>query len=133
MFKYVFLFIPCFLFGDMAETPIISPPPQDMELPKPEPSLPPYMDMGYQKQFSQMFLILVGILACGLLITWLFRRYSPRGSLYANAQKNIKILERRHLSPNTFLYHIQVGDKQFVIAESKFHVSTLTNLDWEES
>lgn len=132
MLYYLLFLLPCFLFAD--EAPSAPSPPRaiEMELPKPEGSPPPFMEVTYQKQFYKMFVILILILVGSLVLIWFFRRYSPKGALYANTQKNIKILERRHLSPNTYLYHVQVGDKQFIIAESKFHVSTVANLDWSE-
>lgn len=143
--KYKFLallLIPCVVFADSplekskpsTETvaPKEAPPPEEYVLPKPEASPPILSELAYKKQFFRMFFILIFILLSAFITIWLFRRYSPRGALYANHQKNIKILERRHLSPNTYLYHIQVGDKQFIIAESKFQVSTIANLDWVE-
>ena len=94
---------------------------------------PPFSsESDYQKQFTKTLIAIVIIIAVAFLIIWILRRYSPARTLNTNARKNIKILERRHLSPNTYLYHVQIGDKQVIIAESKFHVTTVTTLDWNE-
>ena len=61
------------------------------------------------------------------------RRYAKNRPFQVNHKKNIKILERRQISPATFLYHIQIGNKQIVISESKSEVRVVANLDWDET
>ena len=53
-------------------------------------------------------------------------------SIQINHKKHMKILERRPLSPNTYLYLVQIGDQQCMIAESKFQVKHLTTLTQSE-
>jgi len=105
--------------------------PQEVVAPsKPEVISP--SEISYKAQFYKTLIAVILILLIVLFFIWILRRFSPSQAFHANSRKNIKILERRHLSPNTYLYHIQVGEKQFIIAESKFQVSTVATLDWNE-
>jgi len=106
---------------------------EELEIPKPSADPPMMVDTAYQKQFIRTMFAIVIIIVVALIVVWILRRYSPARAFQANNRKNIKILERRHLSPNTFIYHIQVGDKQFILAESKFNVRCVANLDWNDS
>lgn len=122
---YVTLLAPLLLFADDA-----------VELPTPEPvpeqTIELHADM-YRAQFFRT-LALVIIFAIGaLLLIWFVRRFAKNNQFVTNQRKNIKVLERRQISPNTSLYHIQVGKKQFVLSESKLEVRNLTHLDWSES
>jgi flagellar biogenesis protein FliO len=87
----------------------------------------------YKKQFFRTLIIIVIIGGGALTLIWLMRRFSKSGTFQANQKKNIKILERRQISPNTYLYHIQIGTKQCVISESKCDVRVIANLDWDDS
>lgn len=86
----------------------------------------------YQKQFFHTLIIIVVIVITAFVLIWLMRRFSKDRPLQMNHKKNIKILERRQISPNTYLYHMEIGTKQFVISESKCDVRLITNLDWNE-
>ncbi len=88
---------------------------------------------NYKKQFTGTLIAIVIIVFLVFFIIWLLRRFSSDRPLHMNHRKHIKVIERRPLSPNTFIYLIQVGDKQFVIAESKFHVHNVATLDWNET
>lgn len=87
----------------------------------------------YRKQFFRTLILIVIIGGGALTLIWLMRRFSKSGTFQANQKKNIKILERRQISPNTYLYHIQIGTKQCVISESKCDVRVVANLDWDDS
>jgi flagellar biogenesis protein FliO len=114
--------------GDKAETPVSEEVSQQKEDLQNE--LSPDI---YRKQFFRTLILIVIIGGGALTLIWLMRRFSKRGTFQTNQKKNIKILERRQISPNTFLYHIQVGTKQCVISESKCDVRVVANLDWDES
>ena len=88
---------------------------------------------NYKKQFTGTLIAIVLVVSLVFFIIWLLRRFSCERPLHMNHRKHIKVIERRPLSPNTFIYLIQVGDKQFVIAESKFHVHNVATLDWNET
>lgn len=100
---------------------------------KPEATTPPFLDTNYQKQFFRI-LLFFGILIIFLIIViYIYRRGSPISKITSkNNKNNIKILERRALSPQTYLYHIQVGDKQFILSESKVDTRHITTLDWPD-
>lgn len=108
------------------------PPAQEQEVVSPMPEPPVLPEAAYKKQFIATLIAILVILFAIFLAIWLLKRFSPARVFQNNQRKNIKVLERRHLSPNTFLYHIQIGEKQFVIAESKFHVQTIATMDWNE-
>lgn len=85
----------------------------------------------YQKQFSRTLIIALIIVIGAFTLIWFTRRLSKDRPLQMNHHKNLKILERRQISPNTYLYHMQIGSKQFVISESKLDVRLVATLDWE--
>ncbi len=87
----------------------------------------------YQKQFYKTFIVTLIIVVGSLALIWYVRKFSKDHHFQTNHKKNIKILERRQISPNTYLYHIQIGSKQIVISESKNDVRVVANLDWETS
>ncbi len=144
----LFLLAPLFVFGtievatpkfstkEVIQTPQEeggnSQPVLDDEI-KPEATTPPFLESGYQKQFFRT-LIFVGILiAFFLIVIFIYRRGAPMSKITSkNTKNNIKILERRALSPQTYLYHIQVGDKQFILSESKVDTRHITTLDWPD-
>ncbi len=105
---------------------------EEMELPTPTPttSIP---TTNYKRQFTGTLIAIVVIVFLVFFIIWLLRRFTCDRPLHMNHRKHIKVIERRPLSPNTFIYLLQVGDKQFVIAESKFQVHNVATLDWNES
>ncbi len=92
----------------------------------------PSSDM-YQKQFYRTLILTLIIVVGSLALIWFVRKFSKDRPFQANHKKNIKILERRQISPSTYLYHIQIGSKQIVISESKNEVRVVANLDWDES
>ncbi len=102
-------------------------------LPSPTPTSPMMHDNGYSKQFKGTLIAILIIIALVFLLIWLMKRFSNNRPLHMNHRKHIKILEKRPLSPNTYIYLLQVGDKQIVIAESKFQVQKVATLDWNET
>lgn len=99
----------------------------------PEPAAEPYTSAKeYQSQLLVLVLSILGIIFVLLLIIWMFKRFSGGRSIQINHKKHMKILERRPLSPNTYLYLVQIGDQQCMIAESKFQVKHLTTLTQSE-
>ena len=109
--------------------------PKDNETEDPINSMgdPPFIDSHYQGQFFKTLIAIVIIIMVALFVIWMIRRAGPSRIYQSNKQKNIKIIERRAISSQTFLYHVQVGDKQFIMSESKMDVRTLATLDWPES
>lgn len=98
---------------------------------RPEPTTAPFLETGYQKQFFKTLIFICVLILFALIVIFIYRRASPMSKITKrNSRNNIKILERRSLSPQTYLYHIQVGDKQFILSESKVDVRNVATLDW---
>lgn len=93
---------------------------------------PPVFDFTYRDQFVKMLIAIVIIILVALLVIWIIRRSGPSRTFQNNRGRNIKVIERRAISSQTYLYHIEVGGKQFIVAESKVDVRTLGTLDWPE-
>jgi flagellar biogenesis protein FliO len=92
---------------------------------------PSFLETGYQKQFFRTLVFFFLFILFGMLAIFIYRRGSNISTISKrNSRNNIKILERRSLSPQTYLYHIQIGDKQFILAESKVDVRNVADLDW---
>ena len=109
------------------------------EAPTPKSEMPPLTDQdfpvtesppSYENAFMKMILILVGLLLIIFLSIWLLKRFSRSRITSMNHLRNIKILERRPLSPKTMLYLIDIGGKQIVISESHLEVRKVTSIDW---
>lgn len=132
--KWLFaLLIPLLAY---AEEPAPQPPaqaPTSIEEVKPEASPVAISSDVYQKQFFRTLVVILIIVGGAVVLILLTRRLSKNRPLLMNHKKNLKILERRQLSPNTYLYHMQMGNKQFVISESKLEVRLIANLDWDET
>lgn len=94
---------------------------------------PLYKNESTQKQFFRILVFLCILIVFGLIVLYVYKRGAPISTLKKrNGKNNIKILERRSLSPQTYLYHIEVGDKQFILSESKVEVRCVSTLDWPE-
>ena len=106
---------------------------EEGEMPTPTPTTKMGNGTNYSKQFTGTLIAVLVVVFLVLLIIWLMRRFSNNRPLHMNHRKHIKILEKRPLSPNTYVYLVQIGDKQFCIAESKFQVSNVATLDWNET
>lgn len=128
------LCLACLFVGPLqaAET---SSDPQDIEMAQqtddglPSPSGETYtVTKDYKGQLTTLVLSILGIIVALLLLIWIVKKFSRGRSLQVNHRKHIKILERRHLSPNTYIYLLQIGDKQCMIAESKFQIKTLATI-----
>lgn len=103
------------------------------DFPKSSASPPAYLDEGHQKQFFITLIFICVLILFALIVIYVYRRASPMSKITKkNSRNNIKILERRSISPQTYLYHIQVGDKQFIVSESKVDVRSVATLDWPE-
>lgn len=98
----------------------------------PESDAPHISQAEYGKQFTKTLIAIIIIVVVAIATIWLLKKFAVKRPLQLNHNKNIKILERRHLSPNTCLYHIEVGGKQFILAESKFHIKNVLTIDWTE-
>ncbi|MCH9812072.1 flagellar biosynthetic protein FliO [bacterium] len=108
-------------------------PQNEEDYPKSAATVPSYLNDGHGKQFFLTLIIICAFILFGLIVIYIFKRASPMSAITRkNSRNNIKILERRSLSPQTYLYHVQVGDKQFILSESKVEVRSVATLDWTD-
>jgi hypothetical protein len=106
----------------------------DDNLLSPKGSNPHFLDPNYNQQFFKILIFICLLIIFAMIIIFIYRRSTPIGSITKkNSRNNIKILERRSLSPQTYLYHIQVGNKQFILSESKVETRTVATMDWPEN
>jgi len=83
----------------------------------------------YKIAFFRTLFIIIAIGAIALIIIYYLKKLSTGRPMMVNNYKNIKILERRPLSPQTILYQIEVGTRQIIVAESKVEIKVLTSFD----
>lgn len=89
----------------------------------------------YRAQFIKTLFLILGIFFLFFFLFWLIRRFTShtRPLVLKNSRKHMKVVERRPISPHTCLYYVQVGNKHFILAESKLEVRNVGTLDWEKS
>lgn len=85
--------------------------------------------LNYSKEFKNMALNLVLLIAILVAAAWFFKRMTKSRLQMANDASYIKILERRALNAKAAIYVIEVGGKSIVIGESPAGLHTLAELD----
>ena len=88
---------------------------------------------SYQALFFKMILALVVILVLATVAIYLMKTLSQTRIQQGNHYKNIKILEKRSISPKSVLYLIEVGGKKLLIGESQLELRELSHLNWVET
>ena len=100
------------------------------DTPAAEPLAPPMpttpeMMKGYEGAFLKMALTFIALLVGIFFTVWILKRLSRGHFKNMNANRAIKILEKRALSPKTMLYLVEIGEKQTLIAESQLEVKSI--------
>ncbi|MDX8430604.1 MAG: flagellar biosynthetic protein FliO [Candidatus Algichlamydia australiensis] len=121
------LFITPFVGALAEEQQEPTPPPPIEETPVAMPE-----SIEYGGLFWKTILTLVGILIFIAIVYYLLRRLTGFRATKMNLMKNIKVLEKRPLSPKSMLYLVEIAGKQFLLAESQIEVRPITQLDWIE-
>lgn len=85
-------------------------------------------DTSYWKEFSQMMLVLGGILIFLITAGWLLKKMLNARISSINFSSCIKILDKRALHPKACIYYIEVDGKRFVVGEGQNHLSMLTEI-----
>jgi flagellar biogenesis protein FliO len=88
---------------------------------------------SYETAFLRMLFVLIGLLIVLCLGVFLFKKYASSRLQQSNHTRNIKILEKRVISPKSMLYLIEVGGKTMLIGESQLELRHLSALEWIES
>jgi len=83
----------------------------------------------YKPAFFKMLLILIALIALIFLTFWIFRRLMRMRLTQSNLTKNIKILEKRAISPKSLLYIIEIEGKKILISESNLEVRKIKDID----
>jgi len=83
----------------------------------------------YKPAFFKMFFILIALLVLIFLTFWLFKRFTHMRLHQSNLTKNIKILEKRAISPKSMLYLIEIEGKKVVITESNLEIRKIKEID----
>jgi flagellar biogenesis protein FliO len=126
--------LPCLLaFAEPSTNEEIKPEEVQTEEVVPQSDPPIISGDTYKKDFYTTLFSLVIVLVIAIVLTVLIKKLGKNKIFQMNGTKNIKVLEQRFISPNTSLFHVQVGDKQFIISESKLEVKFITNLDWNQN
>ncbi len=78
-------------------------------------------------------LITLGFLVAGILaLSWVLKRMLNAKVQQENVSSDIKVLERRSLSPKSAVYLIEVSGRQFVVGESAAGLHPLASFSVEE-
>ena len=99
MLYLFFFFLPLFAFGE--EVPIIE-----------------EQTSRFTYEFIKMFVILGGMVAVLLAISWYMKRLTNKKFERGNDESLIKVVERRSLSARSIVYLLDVEGKSFVIGET---------------
>ncbi len=93
-------------------------------------SLYPIFDTPeYKPAFIKMLLILIALIALIFLTFWIFRKMMRMRLTQANLTKNIKILEKRAISPKSLLYIVEIDGKKILISESTLEVRKIKDIE----
>lgn len=87
---------------------------------------------SYEGTFIKMLLVIVILLALAALVLYLMKTFTSTRLKQENHFKNIKILEKRAISPKSILYLIEIGGKKILIGESQLELRELSHLPWIE-
>jgi flagellar biogenesis protein FliO len=72
----------------------------------------------YKGAFLKMILSVIAVVVLGSITIWSFKRMAKSRVYTANQNKEIKILEKRMLSPKSILYLIEYSGKKMIVSES---------------
>ncbi|NGX35156.1 MAG: hypothetical protein K1060chlam1_01526 [Candidatus Anoxychlamydiales bacterium] len=133
MKKYIFIFFSiCFLFcqQNFLYSDDLTQLEQSLKVQNDkEDNYPVFDTPEYKPAFFKMLLILIALIALIFLTFWIFRRLMRMRLSQANLTKNIKILEKRAISPKSLLYIIEIDGKKVLISESNLEVRKIKDLE----
>jgi flagellar biogenesis protein FliO len=91
----------------------------------------PMEDYNFVTEFVRMISILGAMIGVLLLVAWGLKRVMNTRMEQINETSNIRIIERRALTPKANLYLLEVEGKKMVVAESPAGIHHLTNFETE--
>lgn len=83
----------------------------------------------FGKNLLQMLITLSIIVSMIFIMTWFLKKILNTRIQQLNTSSNIKILERRSLTPKTTIYLLEIEGKGFIVAESTNGLVSLSNFD----
>ena len=86
------------------------------------------LQYNFWNEFGKMSVILGLILISFFVLAWFLKRIMGKRSLWMNESSQIKIIERRPLSPKSALYLIEVEGKKVLIGESPCGIQQLSDV-----
>jgi flagellar biogenesis protein FliO len=85
---------------------------------------------SYETAFIKMLVALILILLLLMIGVFVYKKFAGARLQQSNHTRNIKILEKRAISPKTILYLVEIGGKKLLLGESQLELRHLSSLDW---
>ena len=139
-FFYLFVLFLSFAMPSYAEK-TEPPPPLPVESHPASPPLFPFEDIQttsggedhFMRDMMQMLLTLAMIVGIIFLITWFLKKMLNTRIQQLNTSSEIKILERRSLTPKTAIYLLEIKGKGVIIGESTNGLTHLSDFEIQAS
>jgi flagellar biogenesis protein FliO len=103
---------------------------EDQDSPKePEPKeLIPLQTDQFTASFKRMLWVLFAVVILAIITVWILKKLTKIRQDQHNKFNQIKILERRTLSPKSTLYVVEIARKRILISESQLEVRKIETL-----
>lgn len=128
-FLWKTLFLLVSVTGTAEETPQEAPPFPFEELHEKEAP----ENSRFLTEFIRMLFILGLMVTVLVLATWFFKRMGSVRIQQQNVSSDLKILEKRSLSPKAALYLVEFNDNQFLLGESPMGLVRLGQISTNEN
>jgi len=92
---------------------------------------PPEDGSRFYQEFFKMLFVLGLLVAFLLLLTWFMKRMMNTRIMQQNVESDIKIIERRSLTPKTHIYILDIKGQTVVISDSINGVTRLAEIPEE--
>ncbi|NGX56179.1 MAG: hypothetical protein K1060chlam5_00416 [Candidatus Anoxychlamydiales bacterium] len=89
-------------------------------------------EVEFKSIFFKMLFTLIALIGLILASVYFFKRFAKIKFNSQNVNSNIKILEKRAISPKSMLYLIEVNGKRSLVSESHLEVRKVMDLDSKE-
>jgi flagellar biogenesis protein FliO len=86
-------------------------------------------EVEFKSVFFKMLFTLIALVVLIVVSFYFFKRFSKMKFSSQNQNSNIKIIEKRVLSPKSILYLIEIDGKKSLISESHLEVRKIKDLD----
>jgi len=83
----------------------------------------------YKPTFIKMIFIFIALIVLIFLTFWIFKKFMKIKIHQGNLTKNIKIIERRAISPKSVLILVEFEGKKILISESSLEVRKIKEIN----